>query len=174
MQPVRRAVHDCFIEANRQAAEMLHRQAALHLRQPETGGNSAKRRSTSASPATARGAGSGLGRQHRSRHRSLLHRLRGSESVAGGARRIAGSGMGEHSRFRPSAPVAAHPRGASSAVAYLCVGYVSEFPPCPDLETTGWERRESLTRLIHFDGWGDRDEQRAAALVAAAQEGDRE
>ena len=35
-------------------------------------------------------------------------------------------------------------------VAYLCVGYVSEFPPRPDLEASGWESRESIARLI-FD-----------------------
>jgi 5,6-dimethylbenzimidazole synthase len=51
-------------------------------------------------------------------------------------------------------------------VAYLCLGYVSEFPPCPDLETSGWERREHLARLIHFDYWDARDEERAARLVS--------
>jgi 5,6-dimethylbenzimidazole synthase len=51
-------------------------------------------------------------------------------------------------------------------VAYLCIGYVSEFPPCPDLESAGWERRESLARLIHFDGWNGIDEPRASALLA--------
>jgi len=57
-------------------------------------------------------------------------------------------------------------------VAYLCLGYVSEFPRRPELETAGWERRERLASLIHFDRWGDRDEPRAAAIVAAAHRGD--
>ncbi len=39
-------------------------------------------------------------------------------------------------------------------VAYLCIGYVSEFRPQPDLEEKGWEQRESLACVIHFDGWG--------------------
>jgi len=38
-----------------------------------------------------------------------------------------------------------------TAVAYLCIGYVSEFLPSPELEEKGWERRESLAKLIHFD-----------------------
>ena len=38
-------------------------------------------------------------------------------------------------------------------VAYLCVGYVSEFPEKPELESRGWESREQLDRLIHFDRW---------------------
>jgi 5,6-dimethylbenzimidazole synthase len=50
-------------------------------------------------------------------------------------------------------------------VAYLCLGYVSEFPAVPDLEASGWEQRESLVRLIHFDRWGAQDEQRASALL---------
>ena len=43
-------------------------------------------------------------------------------------------------------------------VAYLCVGYVSEFRPQPDLEEKGWETRSSLCSVIHFDHWGARPE----------------
>ena len=39
-------------------------------------------------------------------------------------------------------------------VAYLCVGYVSEFRSKPDLEENGWERRQELSALLHFDGYG--------------------
>src|SRR5580704_1773892 len=42
-------------------------------------------------------------------------------------------------------------------VAYLCAGYVSEFPPGPALEAAGWETREHLARLVHFDRWDARD-----------------
>jgi 5,6-dimethylbenzimidazole synthase len=52
-------------------------------------------------------------------------------------------------------------------VAYLCIGYVSEFPPRPELETKGWEHRESLKRLVHFDRWGVQDERRLSALLAS-------
>jgi 5,6-dimethylbenzimidazole synthase len=44
------------------------------------------------------------------------------------------------------------PEGVT-AVAYLCVGYVSEFGDQPDLEKRGWEQRESLANLLHFDHW---------------------
>jgi 5,6-dimethylbenzimidazole synthase len=57
-----------------------------------------------------------------------------------------------------------------TAVAYLCIGYVSEFLPSPELEEKGWERRESLAKLIHFDRWGAQDERRAAALVETIEE----
>jgi 5,6-dimethylbenzimidazole synthase len=39
-------------------------------------------------------------------------------------------------------------------VAYLCVGYVSEFRPLPDLEEKGWETRSPLANVVHFDRWG--------------------
>jgi 5,6-dimethylbenzimidazole synthase len=41
-------------------------------------------------------------------------------------------------------------------VAYLCIGYVEEFAPRPDLECAGWEERASLTSVIReefFDGF---------------------
>ena len=36
-------------------------------------------------------------------------------------------------------------------VAYLCIGYVSEFGSQPELEKKGWEHREALANLIHYD-----------------------
>jgi 5,6-dimethylbenzimidazole synthase len=42
---------------------------------------------------------------------------------------------------------------ALTLVAYLCVGYVSEFRPQPDLEEKGWEMRSSLASVTHFNRW---------------------
>lgn len=63
---------------------------------------------------------------------------------------------------------------ALTPVAYLCIGYVSEFRPRPDLEENGWERRQSLPSLLHFDHWSNRDEQRAAALLSLPREAPRD
>jgi 5,6-dimethylbenzimidazole synthase len=41
-------------------------------------------------------------------------------------------------------------------VAYLCVGYVSEFLPRPELEAAGWLSRGSLDELIFYERWGGR------------------
>ena len=38
-------------------------------------------------------------------------------------------------------------------VAYLCVGYVSEFGVQPELEKRGWEERAAVADLIHHEGW---------------------
>jgi 5,6-dimethylbenzimidazole synthase len=39
-------------------------------------------------------------------------------------------------------------------VAYLCVGYVSEFKLQPDLQEKGWETRGTLASVTHFEHWG--------------------
>lgn len=39
-------------------------------------------------------------------------------------------------------------------LAYLCLGYVSDFAPQPDLETAGWRTRIPVEQLIHYESWG--------------------
>lgn len=39
-------------------------------------------------------------------------------------------------------------------VAYLCLGYVSEFLARPELETAGWRSRLPLESLLHGNRWG--------------------
>lgn len=71
------------------------------------------------------------------------------------AARAEGLGVGwvsilDHERLRPILQIPPH----VTPVAYLCIGYVTEFPAAPELEAKGWCRREALARLLHFDGWG--------------------
>ena len=40
-------------------------------------------------------------------------------------------------------------------LAYLCLGYVSDFAPRPDLETAGWRSRIPVEELIHYELWGN-------------------
>ncbi len=39
-------------------------------------------------------------------------------------------------------------------VAYLCLGYVSEFRKIPDLQKHGWRARLPLEQLLHHNRWG--------------------
>ncbi|AKX46642.1 cob(II)yrinic acid a,c-diamide reductase [Thiopseudomonas alkaliphila] len=39
-------------------------------------------------------------------------------------------------------------------LAYLCLGYVSEFLEQPELASKGWRSRLPLTQLVHADTWG--------------------
>ena len=41
-------------------------------------------------------------------------------------------------------------------IAYLCLGYVTQFPDKPDLERLGWGNRISLKDLIFFNSWTGR------------------
>jgi 5,6-dimethylbenzimidazole synthase len=40
-------------------------------------------------------------------------------------------------------------------LAYLCLGYVSDFATEPDLETAGWRTRIPVDQLIHYESWGN-------------------
>ncbi|MBE1160186.1 5,6-dimethylbenzimidazole synthase [Dyella acidiphila] len=50
-------------------------------------------------------------------------------------------------------------------VAYLCLGYVSEFLPKPELEMAGWRSRLPLQQLLHSNTWDGPIED--AALLSA-------
>jgi 5,6-dimethylbenzimidazole synthase len=39
-------------------------------------------------------------------------------------------------------------------LAYLCLGYVTEFLPAPELHTVGWRDRLPVAGLIHANRWG--------------------
>lgn len=52
------------------------------------------------------------------------------------------------------------------AVAYLCMGYVSEFLEVPDLERAGWRQRLPLADLVFGDRWDAPDAGVHAALAA--------
>jgi 5,6-dimethylbenzimidazole synthase len=41
-------------------------------------------------------------------------------------------------------------------VAYLCLGYVDEFPARPELQTAGWLPRLPLADVLHYDTWRGR------------------
>jgi 5,6-dimethylbenzimidazole synthase len=46
---------------------------------------------------------------------------------------------------------------AIEPVAYLCLGYVSEFLATPELEQLGWRQRLPLRNLVWFDRWSRRE-----------------
>jgi 5,6-dimethylbenzimidazole synthase len=52
-------------------------------------------------------------------------------------------------------------------IAYLCLGYVTEFGTQPELELKGWEERARLASLIHFERYGATDEDRAEKLLGS-------
>jgi len=55
-------------------------------------------------------------------------------------------------------------------VAYLCIGYVKDFPERPILESAEWAKRLPPRTLLHFDSWDARDGG-ADTLVKAIEDG---
>jgi 5,6-dimethylbenzimidazole synthase len=53
-------------------------------------------------------------------------------------------------------------------VAYLCIGYVSEFLTSPELQAKGWRSRLPLEQLVHGNVWGEALE--SAELQSALRE----
>jgi 5,6-dimethylbenzimidazole synthase len=43
-------------------------------------------------------------------------------------------------------------------LAYLCLGYVSDFATQPELETAGWRARIPIEELIHYELWGKKEQ----------------
>lgn len=55
-------------------------------------------------------------------------------------------------------------------LAYLCIGYVSDFHARPELEERGWLKRMNLPGLLHFDGWQQKGDASDQDLLAAVTE----
>lgn len=84
------------------------------------------------------------------------------------AARAEGVGVGWVSIFHPAdlQQALGIPEGITP-IAYLCVGYVSHFYAKPELETAGWLPRLPMEELVHFEQWGQRDDQQP--LIAHLQ-----
>jgi 5,6-dimethylbenzimidazole synthase len=163
---VRQAVYECFVEANHSAAERYNgEQRELY--------DNLKLQGIRDSPLNlcvtcdrTRERGAGLGRQTDAAT-DLYSTVCAVQNLWLAARAESlGVGWVSILDFDRLRSVLAIPPDIT-IVAYLCIGYVSEFPAAPALETVGWETRENLDRLIHFDRWNGRDGQRAAELFAA-------
>ena len=86
------------------------------------------------------------------------------------AARAEGLGVGWVSILRNEAlaEIFSFPEG-TIPLAYLCVGYVRNFPDEPVLATRGWARRIPPRTLLHFDSW-QRSDSSGDKLVAAIED----
>lgn len=163
-EAIRRAVHDCFLESNRRAAELYQGERRALYDGLKLAGILEAPVNLCITCDRERPRGAGVGRQ--TDPATDLYSTVCAVQNLWLAARAESLGVGwvsilDFDRLRALLEIPAR----LVPVAYLCVGYVSEFPDCPELETAGWESRESLARLIHFERWGGRDEQRLAALL---------
>ena len=161
---LRRAIQECFSEANRRAAESYHGERRAVYEGLKLEGILEAPVNLCVTCDRERPKGAGLGRQ--TDPATDLYSTACAVQNLWLAARAESLGVGwvsilDFDRLREllSIPERVVP------VAYLCIGYVSEFPAGPTLEAAGWENREDLARLVHFDRWEQRDPERAAELL---------
>ena len=121
---VRRAVHDNFERANRSAASVYAGEQREAYSRMKLAGILEAPVNLCVTCDHERTLGSGSREADGSRDRSILHGLRRTESLAGGARRIVGCGMGEHSGTAGTEDAAGNSRRAHArclSVYWLCV-----------------------------------------------------
>ncbi|MEU8221964.1 5,6-dimethylbenzimidazole synthase [Kribbella sp. NPDC048915] len=86
------------------------------------------------------------------------------------AARAEGLGVGWVSFFEPGEIAAVLGLPAHlELIGYLCVGYVDEFAPAPELVRSGWARRRPVSWAIHQEQWGHRDASIVTDALSAAQ-----
>jgi 5,6-dimethylbenzimidazole synthase len=160
---MRQAVHACFLEANRSAAMLYTGDRRARYDNLKLEGIREAPVNLCVTCDRTRERGAGLGRQT-DPATDLYSTVCAVQNLWLAARAESlGVGWVSILDFDCFCSVLAIPPHITP-VAYLCIGYVSEFPTAPELETAGWETRETLARLIHFDTWGGQNEQRAAEL----------
>ncbi|GGF71074.1 MULTISPECIES: 5,6-dimethylbenzimidazole synthase [Terasakiella] len=92
------------------------------------------------------------------------------------AARAEGLGVGWVSIFNEKAvkEVLGIPKNIT-VIAYLCIGYVSHFYQKPELEMANWRERLAIEDILHFDQWGQSEQNSLTQTLkdqqAAAQEG---
>jgi 5,6-dimethylbenzimidazole synthase len=165
-EAARRAVRDNFARANREAARIYSDDRRALYDNLKLEGIVAAPVNVCVTCDRSRSRGHGLGRQT-SPETDLYSTVCAIENLWLAAR-AEGLGVGWVSilDFEELKKLLRIPAEVT-VVAYLCVGYVSEFGARPDLEERGWEQREELSRVVHFEEWGLRDESLAAQLDAA-------
>jgi len=151
-ETVRRAVFENFSRANVQAAEAYVGEQRKHYDSLKLAGILEAPVNLCITCDHARRKGAGLGRQT-SPMTDLYSTVCAVENLWLAARAESlGVGWVSILDFDQLKRTLAIPE-AVTVVAYLCIGYVSEFLARPELEEKGWETRESLANLVHFNSW---------------------
>lgn len=152
---VRRAIHDNFERANRAAAAMYDGEQLAAYQNLKLAGILEAPLNLCVTCDHERSLGRGLGRQ--TDHSTDLYSTVCAVQNLWLAARAESLGVGWVSilDFDELKGILGIP-AAHTPVAYLCIGYVTEFRPAPDLEEKGWERRQPLAGLLHFDHWNNR------------------
>lgn len=147
---VRATVRDLFLKANQEAAERYdgEKRAIYDSLKLEGILETPLNLCVTCNPETTRGSGLGRRSMPETAHYSTVCAVQNFWLAA----RTEGIGVGWVSILSPAElRLILHIPDSIVPVAYLCVGYVSEFLSSPELERKGWERRVPVETLIHED-----------------------
>jgi len=150
---IRAAIYQNFECANHAAAQQYEGTRALQYRNLKLAGILEAPVNVCVVSESATLRGSGLGRQ--TIPETALYSTVCAVQNLWLAARAEGVGVGWVSILNPEhlrATLAIPP--SATAIAYLCLGYVSSFASDPDLERHGWEERAPLEEVVFTDRFG--------------------
>jgi 5,6-dimethylbenzimidazole synthase len=154
---VRKAVHEIFEAANKQASASYTGEQCEHYSDLKLEGilEAPQNLCILCDPESKRGHG--LGR-HTMPETALYSTVCAIQNLWLAAR-SEGVGVGwvsilDPSRLRKLLNIPDH----LTLVAYLCLGYVDGFASEPDLERLGWEKRLALNTVVSYDGYSEADQ----------------
>lgn len=152
---VRQAIHDIFLNANREALETYEGDRRQNYAGMKLEGILEAPQNLCIVCDSQSSQGHQLGR--RTMPETALYSAVCAIQNLWLAARAEGIGVGwvsilEPSQLRRALEIPEH----ITPVAYLCLGYVDKFSSEPDLERVGWERRSSLESVLAFDRYDSR------------------
>ena len=153
---VRQAIHEIFLDANRQARDSYEGEQQKNYADMKLEGILEAPQNLCIVCDSQSSQGHQLGR--RTMPETALYSAVCAIQNLWLAARAEGVGVGwvsilEPNRVRRALEIPEH----ITLVAYLCLGYVEAFAGVPDLERSGWEKRTPLEHVLSFDrydsGW---------------------
>ena len=160
---VRQAIHEIFLDANRQARDSYEGEQQKHYAGMKLEGILEAPQNLCIVCDSQSSQGHQLGR--RTMPETALYSAVCAIQNLWLAARAEGVGVGwvsilEPNRVRRALEIPEH----ITLVAYLCLGYVEAFAGVPDLERSGWEKRTPLERVLSFDRYDSDWDKQGTAL----------
>ncbi|MCW8932829.1 MAG: 5,6-dimethylbenzimidazole synthase [Gammaproteobacteria bacterium] len=166
---VKKSVHDIFLKANGEAAEMFEPEESAIYQKLKLEGILESPINLVVTCDRERAGPVVIGRTH-DKSMDLFSSVCAVQNLWLAAR-AEGVGVGWVSIFNKKAlKQALKLPTAVTPVAYLCMGYVEHFYVEPELKSAGWRKRLPVEDLICFDEWGSQEQDANEGLYKALSE----
>jgi len=163
---VKKQVHDIFLNANDEAADMFEPKESAVYKKLKLEGILESPVNLVVTCDRERSGPVVIGRTH-DKSMDLFSSVCAVQNLWLAAR-AEGVGVGWVSIFNKKALKQALKLPKSvSPVAYLCIGYVNHFLAEPELKSAGWRQRLPVEDLVCFDEWGNTNQEGHEGLIEA-------